>query len=169
MISVAHDDSSLHVDAVRTISSLVLGDVVVTDDVVMTFETPLWGFGDHREFALLPAAREGLWWLQSIHSDTTTFLLADPFVLDAQYALDLGETERHSLRIEQPSDAFSLVMVTLPATESEGATANFRAPLVFNVHRKRGMQIVSRDDGHELRRSISLDVFPAQDDGLRMV
>jgi flagellar assembly factor FliW len=169
MISVAHDDTSVHVDNVRTISSLVLGDVVVTDDVVMTFETPLWGFGDHREFALLPAARDGLWWLQSMHSDTITFLLADPFVLDAHYALDLGDTERQSLGIEQPSDAFSLVMVTLPATDADGATGNFRAPLVFNVGLRRGMQVVSRDEGHELRRPVTLDVFPAQESGLRMV
>lgn len=169
MISVAHDDSSVHVDSVRTIASLVLGDIVVTDDVVMTFETPLWGFGDHRDFALLPAARDGLWWLQSMHNDATTFLLADPFVLDATYALDLGETERHSLHIEQPTDAFSLVMVTLPAADTEGATANFRAPLVFNVGRRCGMQVVSRDEGHELRRPVTLDVFPERPSGMRMV
>ena len=168
MTSVAHNDSTLHVD-LRTIASSVLGDIAVTDDVVMTFKTPLWGFGDHRDFALLPAAREGLWWLQSMHRDTITFLLADPFVLDASYALDLSDSERQSLGIEQPADALSLVMVTLPATESEGVTGNFRAPLVFNVSRTRGMQIVSRDEGHELRRPISLDVFPAQDLGLRMV
>jgi flagellar assembly factor FliW len=169
MITVAHDDAPLAVSTVRSITSLVLGAVIVTDDVVMTFETPLWGFGDHRDFALLPAARDGLWWLQSMTSEGVTFLLADPFVLDAQYAVDLGETERQSVAIEEPSDAFSLVMVTLPTNDSEGATANFRAPLVFNVAQRRGMQIVSRDESHDLRRPIGLDVFPTQADGLRMV
>ena len=166
MISVAHDEPQTLERTIRSISSLVLGDLDVTDDVVMSFPTPVWGFPSHREFALLPAAREGLWWMQSMAIDGVTFLLADPFVLDASYGVDLGETERVALGIEQPSDAFSLVMLTLPNEAGEVATANFRAPLVFNLARRVGMQVVSRDEKHELRRAVTLDVFPSQPGGL---
>ncbi len=168
MISVAHEEPQSAFDTTQTISSLVLGEVHVTHDVVMHFSTPLWGFPSHTAFALLPAARSGLWWLQSMTGEGVTFLLADPFVLDQAYEIDLGETERQSLHIETPADALSLVMVSLPQQENEGATANFRAPLVFNVARRAGLQVVSRDEAHELRRPISLDVFPAQANGLRM-
>ena len=168
MTSVAHDEPLALERTTRSISSLVLGDVEVTDDVIMSFLAPLWGFPRHGEFALLPAARDGLWWLQSMSDGGVTFLLADPFVLDAEYGVDLGETERAALHIEQPSDALGLVMLTLPATTSEQATGNFRAPLVFNVGRRVAMQVVSRDDKHELRRAVSLEVFPAQANGLRL-
>ena len=97
-----------------------------------------------------------------------TFLLADPFVLDASYGVDLGETERAALHIAQPSDAFGLVMLTLPAEASDRATANFRAPIVFNLARRVGMQVVNREEGHELRRAVSLEVFPPQASGLRI-
>ncbi|MBL0173453.1 MAG: flagellar assembly protein FliW [Gemmatimonadaceae bacterium] len=168
MISVAHADPQAFESAVRSVSSLVLGDLEVSADVVMSFPTPLWGFPDYAEYALVPAAREGLWWMQAMTNDAVTFLLADPFVLDATYGVDLGETERAALGIEQPADAFGLVMLTLPNDSTEGATANFKAPLVFNLARRVGMQVVSRDDAHELRRAVTLDVFPSQPDGVRV-
>ena len=168
MISVAQDEPTTVERTTRSISSLVLGDIEVTENVIMSMLAPLWGFPRHGEFALLPAARDGLWWLQSMSDGGVTFLLADPFVLDAEYGVDLGETERAALHIEQPSDAMGLVMLTLPTTASEEATGNFRAPLVFNIARRVAMQVVSRDDLHSLRRPVSLEVFPVQANGLRL-
>jgi flagellar assembly factor FliW len=145
-----------------------LGDIEVGPDVIMSFATPLWGFPDHHEYALVPAAREGLWWLQSLTGEGVTFLLADPFVIDATYGVDLGDTERATLGIEQPTDALGLVMLTLPMDPTSGATANFRAPIVFNLAKRKGMQVVSRDDAHDLRHPVSLDVFPPQASGVRL-
>lgn len=168
MISVAHEDQTALSNSFRSVSSLVLGDLEVSEHVLMTFDTPLWGFPNHHEYALLPAARNGLWWLQSTLDAGVTFLLADPFVLDSSYGVDLGDTERAALHINEPADAFGLVMLTLPADGSSGATANFRAPLVFNLARRVGMQVVSRDDAHDLRQPVTLDVFPPQENGLRL-
>ena len=167
MISAALEDTQDATVAVRTVPSLILGDIVVTDDIVMHFPTALWGFPDQHEYALLPGARDGMWWLQSLSDEGTSFVLVDPFVLDSNYGVDIGETERQTLNVEQPSDALGLVMLSLPATTSEPITANFRAPLVFNLARRRAMQVVTRDDKHELQRVISLDVFPAQSYGVR--
>lgn len=168
MISVAHDPTSALALPTRSISSLVLGDLEVTSDVVMAFPTPIFGFPSHDEYALLPATREGLWWMQSMKDAGVTFLLADPFVLDPTYGVDLGDSERVALHIEQPADAFGLVMLTLPTDGGAGATANFRAPIVFNLARRTGMQVVSRDEAHDLRRPVSLDVFPLQENGVRL-
>lgn len=169
MISVSSAPSTVSDSAVQSIPSLILGELTVTPDVVMQFPTPLWGFPSHSAFALLPAAREGLFWLQSMSGEGVTFLLADPFVLDANYAIDLGDTERQALQVVAPSDALSLVMVSLPSSDGDEVTGNFRAPLVFNVAQRVGMQVVSRDESHELRRPITLDVFPAQANGVRML
>lgn len=169
MTSVAHAEPVGQELETRQLTSLVLGDITVTTDVIMHFPIPLWGFGEQHEYALVPAAREGLWWLQSTTDAGVTFLLADPFVLDDTYGVDLGDTERQALFIDAPSDALGLVMLTLPVDGADGATANFRAPLVFNIARRRGMQVVSRDDGHELRRPVSLDVFPPQANGHRLL
>jgi flagellar assembly factor FliW len=168
MTSITHDDPSTLALPTRTVTSTLLGEVEAAPGVFMAFPTPLWGFSEHTEYALLPAARDGLWWMQSVHDAALIFLLADPFTLDATYGIDLGESERAALEIDEPSDAFGLVMITLPAEGDGGATANFRAPIVFNLAKGTGMQVVSRDDGHALRRPVTLDVFPPQPDGLRI-
>lgn len=168
MTSVAHDTTMVFAPALRHVDSLILGPLAVAESIIMTFPTPMWGFPDHREFALLPAARAGLWWLQSLSAEGITFLLADPFVLDANYVVDIGDGECNSLEITEPSDALSLVMIALPAAPDDTATANFRAPMVFNVPRQRGMQIVNRDESNELRRPVTLEAFPAQPTGVAL-
>ncbi len=167
MTTAALDNTNDRALATRTVSSLILGEINVAEDIIMHFPNALWGFPDRHDYALVPGARDGMWWLQSLTDEGTTFVLADPFVLDAEYSVDVGETEGQMLEIAHPSDAFGLVMLSLPATTSEAITANFRAPIVFNLARRRAMQVVSRDDKHELRRVISLDVFPAFEYGVR--
>ena len=126
----------------------------------MHFPVPLGGFPDEAEFVLLRAHREGLWLLQSTREADLTFVLGDPFVLDASYAIDLSPTDNATLELTSPEDALALVMLVLSPTGSAECTANFRAPLVFNVRRGRGLQVMNREDRHEMQRSVSLDAYP---------
>lgn len=152
----------------RTVSSLILGEIEVSDEAVFAFPTPLFGFPNHHQYALLPATRDGLWWLQSMQNEATTFLLADPFVIDRQYSVDLGESEKQALHIESANDVLGLVMITLPPDGGDGATGNFRAPLVLNLASRIGMQVVGRDEGDDLRKPVSLAIFPAQPQGIAL-
>lgn len=151
-----------------TITSPAVGTIEVSADAIMRFREPIWGFPDRTEYALLPAARQGLWWLLSVQEPHTTFVLADPFVGRADYGIDLGDSERDALQIEQPTDALALVMVALPLTPTEPVTANFRAPIVFNISKGLAQQVVNRDESYSLREPINLAAYPAQDDGVRL-
>ena len=150
------------------ISSRALGDIEVSSKWVMHFPTPLGGFPSHQNFVLIPAAREGLWWLQALDDSDVTFILGDPFLLEASYSFDLGDVERDMLSIKDEGDAVGLVMLTLPQRDGESATANCRAPIVFNLTQRVGMQILTRDDTHDMRRPLDLSVYKPQALGLRM-
>ena len=151
-----------------TITSPAVGTIEVSGDAVMHFTEALWGFPERTAYALLPAARHGLWWLLSVHEPQTTFVLADPFVSHPEYGIDLGDTERASLQIEQPTDALALVIVTLPMTPSEPVTGNFRAPIVFNVSKGLAQQVVNRDEQYSLREPMDLAVYPTREDGVSL-
>lgn len=168
MITASLDDVQSMDQTFRTVSSLILGDIEVSHEAVFAFPTPLFGFPNHHEYALLPATRNGLWWLQSLHNASTAFLLADPFVIDAEYCVDIGESEKQALRIENPNDVLGLIMITLPPDGGDGATGNFRAPLVLNLASRMGMQVVGRDETHNLRSPVSLATFPPQPDGIAL-
>jgi flagellar assembly factor FliW len=155
-------------DALVRIASRALGELEVSPSCVMHFAAPIGGFPRQRDYALVPAAREGLWWLQSVESPEVTFILGDPFLHSSDYGFDIGDVERSALRILDESDAFGLVMITLPSEEGETATANYRAPLVFNLRQQRGMQIISRDDRHGVRSQIDLARYQPHAHGVRM-
>ncbi len=168
MTTALQSDASVSDVALRCITSSAIGDVDVPSSAIMHFPVPLGGFPDRHEFALLPAARTGLWWLQSTDDPDLTFILGDPFVLDVAYAIDLGITDRDMLQIEHETDAFTLVMLTLAPYAESATTGNFRAPLVFNLARGRGLQVVSRDDAHNVRRPVDVSAYPSQTHGLRI-
>lgn len=143
------------------------GTIEVPEEAMMTFPTGgLFGFEHLTRFVLLPAARQGLWWFIAPNADATTFVLADPFVLDSDYAVDLGEREAAELALDDVNDAFALVMLTLP----EGAvpTANMRAPIVFNLARCLAAQVVSRDESHGLQQPANLALYPLQEGGVSL-
>lgn len=153
-------DSSSSVNEMLTIHSSTSGDVVVPASAVMQFVLPLWGFSDERAFALVPAARDGLWWLMGVEAPHTTFVLADPFAAFPEYAVDLSEVDREALELPDASAALVLVMLTLPAVPDVPATANLRAPLVFHVARQHALQVVNPDDRHSLQQPLALSVYP---------
>ena len=135
-----------------------------TGPLVMHFASPLWGFPGCTEYTLQPAAREGVWWLHGATAPFPTFVLGDPFVVDADYALDLSQSDRDRLDIVDPTDVIALVLLALPGTTSGVVTANFRAPLVFNLVKRRAMQIVSSNEGFSLQRPITLAAYAPRED-----
>ncbi len=150
----------------RHVASTAFGDLDIPEAVIMQFAEPLWGFPDRTEYALLPAARAGLWWLQSVADPVTVFVLADPFVVDATYDIDLSDADRSKLALSAPDQAMGLVMLSLPGTPDGAVTANFRAPIVFNVEYKVAAQVVSRNESHDLRHPVDLTKYPLQDGGV---
>lgn len=139
------------------------GDLVVPTDAVVHLTEALWGFPDRLDYALLPGAREGLWWLMSVGEPTVSFVLADPFVVAPDYAVDLGELEKGGLGLADPNEALALVMLALPAAPQDVVTGNFRAPIVINVRTRRAMQIISRDETHGMRQPVNLAAYPRHD------
>lgn len=140
------------------------GTMEVPADAVMRFTTPMWGFDAHQEFALLPAARRGLWWFISTAETPATFVLADPFVAMDGYGIDLTDHERDELALVDEADALVLVLVAMPGASGGSVTGNFRAPLVFNLSERTVKQVVNRDERFGLAEGVDLSRYPLQDD-----
>jgi flagellar assembly factor FliW len=144
-------------DPTLTIPSEVLGPVTVAPADVITFEHGVLGFPACRQFVLLPAGREGLYWLQSAEHSALTFLLADPFTLVPGYTLDLGATEGgEALAGASPPDVVALVILTLPATRAEPPTANLQGPVVIDLRTRQGRQVVVTSGEYDLRHPVDL-------------
>lgn len=139
-----------------TIDSLLLGDVSVPATSVYSFPNGLPGFETHTRFALIPAAGRHVFWLQSLDERALAFVMADPFVAIEGYAVDLKPSELRELDLQDSADALVFVIVTLPAQEQEGATANFRGPVVLNTRTRVGRQVVSAADTYDIHTPFNL-------------
>jgi flagellar assembly factor FliW len=140
------------------------GSLTVPAQSIVHLSEALWGFPDRLDYALLPGARQGLWWFMSTGEPQVSFVLADPFVVDPDYVVDLGELEKHMLGITDANDVLALIMLALPAAPQDTVTGNFRAPIVINLRTRRAMQIISRDDSHGMKQPVDLTKFPRDDE-----
>ena len=129
-------------EEVVTIDSAVLGRVAVPAASVHELPAGLIGFERHTRFALVPAGREGLYWLQSLQEPGLAFVLADPFQLAPGYAAELADADAAAIGAARAEDVMLLAVVTLGTMP----TVNLRAPLAFNVATRRARQVVLADD-----------------------
>ena len=140
----------------RTIESALLGLLAVPETQVFAFERGLLGFPEAREFALVPARREGMFWLQSADFEALTFLLVDPFQFVPDYSVELGESELGSTTPPAQEDLLLLVIITLPRTPEAPATANLQGPLALNLRDRLGRQVILADSPWGVRHPIQL-------------
>jgi flagellar assembly factor FliW len=153
---------------VITVPSVLLGTLSVTPAAVFDMPGGLRGFEALHSFALLPAMRDGLFWLQSIDAPDCVFLLGDPFVVSDSFTVDLNDTDRVHLELTEASEALVLGVITLPASARapfDAPTMNLRGPIVFNTARGRARQIVFASDGFEFRAPVSIDRYPPRSSG----
>ncbi len=146
-------------DAAATTTSVasdLLGTLELPADALYAFPAGLYAFEGQTRWALLPAGREGLFWLQSAELSGLVFLLADPFHFFPHYEADLPDDELATLGVAAGARPGVLVIVTLPGSGSETASANLRAPLVLEPTSRQGRQLVLADERLAVREPLTL-------------
>jgi flagellar assembly factor FliW len=139
------------------VPSRALGSLTLPAEALLTFPEGIFGFPEHRRFALLQAAQRELYWLQSVDDPDLTFLLADPFHYFPGYALDLPRDDASVIQVTKLSDVVILAIVTL-GRGGEQATANLQGPVAINLSARLGRQVVNNDPGAEVRAPLELAV-----------
>lgn len=139
-----------------TIQSDVLGPLEVPETDIIQFANGLFGFPECRQFVLIKAERDGIFWLQSAEHSSLTFLLADPFLFFDEYSVDLPATETDELGVESPDDVIVLTIVTLPAHADEKPTVNLQGPVAVNMSNRSARQVVLQDADYGTRCPVTL-------------
>lgn len=133
------------------VASRLFGPLTVQPESFITFPDGLPGFAGVQRFILLPAAPDGVYWLQSVDDGSTAFLLVDPFPVFPEYAVDLPDED-------EGTEPMVLSVVTLPRDEDESCTANLQAPVLIDLERRTGRQTILPDAGYGARHPFDLRV-----------
>ena len=145
------------------ISTKFLGEVEIKESEILTFEGGLPGFPDYKKYILLALDADlPLALLQSIEEEQISFVVALPFAFKQDYAFDLSDEDKEDLQIEKEEDVLTYSIVTLQENFVD-STINLLAPVIINVNKKLGKQIVLQDSkAYPLRFPINQAVGSAK-------
>lgn len=120
------------------------GEVEISEDDVITFTEPIFGFKDYSRFAVLTEESIGpdFAWLQSVEDASVCFILVNPSTVVGQYNPVLPKRVAELIETDEPM--FWLVAVLRDTLEK--STVNLKSPIVINPVSKNAAQVILEDD-----------------------
>jgi flagellar assembly factor FliW len=121
---------------------------------IITFENGIPGFLEEKKFVVLPYSNESIFHiLQSTETTELAFVIADPFVFFKEYDFTLEDQVVNSLELDSEKNVSVFVILTIQDS-FEKTTANLQAPLVINMEKKLGKQVILTGTEYNTKHSI---------------
>jgi flagellar assembly factor FliW len=135
------------------------GLIQASESEIIRIPDGLVGFRAFTQFVLLPDPEvAGLTWLQSVTAPELAFGLIAPPLAIAEYRAELRPGDRAALELDEERSA--LTYVILNRGEGGGLTVNLQGPLVFNLARRLGRQLVLTSSRYAVRYPLSGQAAP---------
>ena len=135
------------------ISTTRFGPVAFDPDDIFLFPAGLIGFEDCKHWVLLSdTENSSVGWLQSISRPNIAMAVVSPRRFVRGYQLRVSRGELAPLQLAATDRAY---VVTLISEHDGILTTNLKAPIVINLQRRLGRQVVTSDEQslrHELAR-----------------
>lgn len=126
------------------IDSSRFGQVAIEPEDVLLFSRGLFAFENHRHWVLLADGEErSVAWLQSIHDPEVALPLVSPRLFIPDYRVSIGRNQLTPLELAALDQAFVLNVLN----RNQGQlTINLKAPVIINLDRRIGRQVVTNDE-----------------------
>ena len=124
------------------IESTRFGPIEVDEELLFVFPRGIPGFEEARKFVVVEREGQAFKWLQSADVPNLAFLIADPHYFLPDYEAEIPQGEMNVLNIRFPEDLALAVILNVPPAHPERLTVNLRAPLIFNIRERLGLQVI---------------------------
>jgi flagellar assembly factor FliW len=137
------------------VNTLRFGILELEERHLLSFPWGLPGLEDCHQFVLLePHNTRPICWLQSIEYGEIALPCIEPWTLAPKYEVVLSTADSAALELVDSGDAAVLVILNL-AKPPEDRTANLIAPVVINIERRIGRQILMEKSPYGLREPLA--------------
>ena len=120
------------------------GAVEIEASDILAFSSGMLGFETCRQWVLLAdSANEAVGWLQCVTRPDLALPVVSPRRFAPEFQVKVARQQLSSIELADPDQAYILVVV---GKSEAGLTLNLRAPVVINLDRRLGCQIVGGDD-----------------------
>ena len=132
------------------------GTLDVLEDRIIHLPSGLFGFPEDKRYVLFEHKKGSpFFWLQSVDDSGLAFVLIDPLLVKPDYEIQISPEDLDELALKEvPADIQTLVIVNITPGERVELTANLLGPIVVNVKKRLGKQIVLEEGKYSLRHPI---------------
>ncbi|WP_458411855.1 flagellar assembly protein FliW [Schinkia sp. CFF1] len=141
------------------------GEIEIEEKAIIQFADGIPSFENEKEFVILPLGEDSPFLiLQSIKNANLGFVIISPFDYFNDYVVDLSDSVIEKLQIEDEEQAavFAILTVQEPF---ENTTANLRGPIIVNMNKQLGKQIILNDDKYTTKHRIIKTPTPISEEG----
>lgn len=126
------------------IATTHFGPVEIEVDDILLFPRGVIAFEDCRHWVLLSDAdNPALAWLQSVSRSEVALPVISPRRFTPDYTLHISRGQLAPLELSHFDEAYLLAVVS----QSDGdLTVNLKAPLIINLNRRLGRQVITSDE-----------------------
>ncbi|TYS69885.1 flagellar assembly protein FliW [Sutcliffiella horikoshii] len=130
------------------------GLVEVQQEEVVRFPKGLPGFLEEKEFTVIPFSEDGMFYiLQSVQTPELGFVMTNPFTFYPDYDFNLENQSVEALELDSAEDV-SVYSVLTMADPFHLTTANLQAPVVVNVKKKLGKQVILTGSSYQTKHKL---------------
>jgi len=131
------------------------GLLKVDEDRILKIKGGLLGFSHLERYIIIDLPENPFFhWLQALDDPGVAFLLVDPFVFVRDYQVELKAEWEKEIMLDTAADAVVYTIVAIPPEGIAAAVTNLLGPLVFNVQKGLGMQVVLENVSYSLRHPL---------------
>ncbi|WP_456400882.1 flagellar assembly protein FliW [Mesoaciditoga sp.] len=129
-----------------------LGVLDIDREEIILFKNGMPGFEHLRRFCLVSRAdTEPIKWLVSLEDERIALPVVDPWIVISDYSFELNEEILREL--ENPKKDRVLVLVVMDL-HSKDVTVNTLAPIVINLDKGVGEQVILEDERYQVRHPL---------------
>ncbi len=125
------------------LETMRFGILDVNEEDIILFKRGILGFPEQKRYLLVPHRPDSpFFWLQSLEMPELAFVAITPSVCLADYSFDIPDDVQEELELTDSKQAETLLIVTIPRNNPKCITANLLGPVVINMEKRLGMQVV---------------------------
>jgi flagellar assembly factor FliW len=142
------------------------GEIEVREDEILNFQNGLPGFDEVKRYILINNEEEGspFKWLQGVEGMKPAFVIIDPFAVKKDYEINLSDEVLRELDIKDAGEVAVYCIVVVPDDISK-MTMNLQAPLIINMAKKSGKQLILDTDRYGVRHYILEELQGREESG----
>jgi flagellar assembly factor FliW len=130
------------------------GELEIDERDIYTFPDGIPGFEQDKRFTLIGLeGLDGFACLQCVDRGELGFIIVNPFLFFPEYEFNLPEPDAERLEAEDPGDLSVWTIVNVK-DDLEKATVNLVAPIVLNVRKRIGRQVILVDPNLGTRHAL---------------